>query len=80
MNVLIRILGSQEEHLCDDGIGYHVINLRSEENDAVLQQAGIDVISALAAVALFYYHRDITHVENLLELAIRMCSFLLLPY
>ncbi|MNN56719.1 hypothetical protein D3C81_1716660 [compost metagenome] len=75
MNVLVRIFGSQEQHLCDDRIGYHVINLRSKENDAVLQQAGIDVISALAAVALFYYHRNITHVENLLELVLRMCSF-----
>ena len=60
-DVLVRILGFQEQHLRDHEIGDRVVNRRADEDDAVLQQAREDVVRALTAVRLFDDHRDELH-------------------
>src|SRR5690606_5446692 len=67
VDVLLRIVGRQEQELGDDGIGHLVGDGRSQENDAVEQQAGVDVVRALPAVRLFDDHRDVVHGGPLLE-------------
>ena len=43
-----------------------IVNRRADENDVVLQQPGIDVVSAFAAVRLFDDHRELKlwHAET----------------
>ncbi len=48
----------QEQQLGDDGVGHLVVDLRAEEDDAVLQQAAVDVHRPLFAAAL------LDHVGN----------------
>ena len=58
MNVLFRLRHLEEQQLGDDQVGDHVIHGRAEENNAIHQQARIDVISAFAASGLLDYHWD----------------------
>ena len=53
MDVFLRVLHLQEEHLSDDGVCDAVINACSDENDAVLEQSGVDVKSALSSAVRF---------------------------
>ena len=66
MNVLLRIRHLQKEQLCDDDIGNRVVHWHAEEDDAVHQQARINIVTALAAPGLFDDHRDeeIVHTLN----------------
>ena len=58
MHLFFRVGHLQEQQLRDDEIGDHVIDRRAEEDDAVNEQAGVDVIAALAATGLFHHHGD----------------------
>ncbi len=58
VNVLVRVVGLQEQELGDHRIGDDIVNGRAEEDDAVLQEPGINIIGPLAAACLFNYHRD----------------------
>src|SRR6185437_4449841 len=58
MNVLVRVLGFQEQHLRDDKVGRRLVDGPDQEYDAFLQQARVDVVRALAASALLDHHRD----------------------
>src|SRR5438874_7551034 len=57
-HVLVRVLGLEVEELRDDQVGDLVVDGCSEEADALVQQARIDVERALAARGLLDHHRD----------------------
>ena len=52
VDVGLGIFRLQEEQLGDDGVGHFVVDLRAEKDDAVFQQAAVDVHRPLFAAAL----------------------------
>src|SRR4051812_23676791 len=56
--VLVGILGLQMQELRDDQVRDLVVDGRSEEDDPLVEQAGVDVERALAARGLLDHHRD----------------------
>ena len=50
VDVLVGVLGLQEEHLGADQVGDGVVDRRAQEDDPLLQQARVQVVGALAAV------------------------------
>ena len=62
MDVGLGVFRLQEQQLGDDGIGHVVVDLRAEEDDAVLQQAAVDVHRPLFAAALLDHKGDQGHV------------------
>src|SRR5215216_2253269 len=56
-NLLLRVLGLEEEQLRDDERGRVVLDRPGEEDDALAQEPRIDVERALAAVRLLDHHR-----------------------
>ena len=38
IDVFLRVLSLQEQQLCDDEVGEHIVDRRPEENDAILQE------------------------------------------
>jgi len=52
-DVFLRVFHLEEKQLGDDGVRHGVIDCRSDENDAILQEAGVDVVGAFAAACLF---------------------------
>ena len=58
VDVLLRVLGLEEEELGDDQVGDHVVDRRPDEDDVVLEQARVDVVGPLAAGRLLHDHRD----------------------
>jgi hypothetical protein len=56
-DVLVGILALQEQHLGDDQVGHLVVDRTDEENHALLEQARVNIVRALAAAALLNYHR-----------------------
>src|SRR5467141_3465160 len=61
IDLLVRILALQEQHLRDHHVRHVVVDGRAEEHDAVLEQPRVDVVRALAAVCLLHHerHRDV---------------------
>ena len=55
-DLFLRVLRFQKQELRRDQRGYLVFDRAGDEDDALLQQARIDVIGALAAVGLFDHH------------------------
>ena len=51
-DLLLRVLRLQEEELRDDRVGRVVRHLAAEHDDAVLQEARVDVVGAFAARGL----------------------------
>jgi len=72
VDVLVRVLGLEEQHLRDDQVGGRVVDRPDDEDDAFLEQARVDVVRAFAASALLDHHRDeaqaprLFHVRHLL--------------
>src|SRR5204863_3837893 len=56
--VLVWVLRLEVEELGDDQVGDLVVDGGSEEDDALVQQARVDVERALAARGLLDHHRD----------------------
>ena len=52
-DVLLGILALEMQQLRDDQVGRHRVDLLAQEDDAVVEQTGIDVVAALAAGRLF---------------------------
>ena len=48
-DVLVRIGGLQVQKLGHHGVGHVVVDLLAQEDDAVVEQAAVDVVAALAA-------------------------------
>src|SRR3546814_8535602 len=51
-DVLLGVLGLEEQHLRDDDVGDVVVDAADQEDHPLLQQARIDVVRALAAAGL----------------------------
>src|SRR5579862_5776893 len=52
LDVLVRVLGLEMDHLRDGEVRDHVVDRRAEKDDALVQQARVDVEEALAARGL----------------------------
>jgi hypothetical protein len=61
LDVLVGVLGLQEQHLRDGQVGHRVINRRADEDDVVLQEARKNVVGALAPIGLLDDHWDKLH-------------------
>src|SRR5213594_5151931 len=61
LDVLVGILGLQEEHLGDDQVGDLVLDVGREEDDPLLEEPGEDVVRPLPARGLFDHHRNQSH-------------------
>ena len=48
-NVFFRAFRFEEQHLRHDQVGHVIFHLAGQENDALFQQAGIDVVRTLPA-------------------------------
>jgi hypothetical protein len=63
-NVLVGVLGFEEQQLRDDQVGDFVVDPSAEEDHAVLEKARVDVIRAFAATAFFDDHgNEAAHVD-----------------
>ena len=62
-DVLVRIFRFQKQHLRDDEIGDRVVDRRADEDDAVLEEPGEDIVRPLAAVGLFDDHGNELHAR-----------------
>jgi hypothetical protein len=60
MNVLLRIVHLKEEQLGDDNVRHVVVHGRSQEDDAIDKEPGVDVVSAFAASRLLHDNRSVT--------------------
>jgi len=61
MNVLVRILGFQEQQLRHRQIGHVILDLTDDEDHALLEQTRVDVEGALATRGLLHHHRHQLH-------------------
>src|SRR5213596_772427 len=55
VDVLLRILGLEEEELGDDQVGEVVADRGAQDHDPVAQQARVDVVGPLPAAGLLYH-------------------------
>ena len=58
LDVLLGVLGLEEEHLGDDQVGHLVVDLLAQEDDALAQQLRVDVEGPVAPVALLDHGGD----------------------
>ncbi len=56
-HVLVRILGFEEQQLGADQARHVVVHRADNEDDPLLQQAGVDIECPLAAIGLLDHHR-----------------------
>ncbi len=61
LNILLRVLAGEEEHLRHDEVGDHVVDGRAQKDDIVAQQTGVDVVGALAPTRLLDHHGNQCH-------------------
>ena len=61
MDVGLGVLMRQDQHLGDDQVGDGVIDRRAQDDDAVLEQAGIDIHRPLFTTAPFDHDRNQWH-------------------
>ena len=52
LNILVRVLGFQVQKLCYNQTGSGIIDLFGQENNAVVQQTGKNIIASLATTGL----------------------------
>ena len=67
MNVFLRVLGFQKDHLGNDQARYHIVDCRADENDPLFEQPGKNIEGALTAACLFDNHRN--------ELVVKVVGF-----
>src|SRR5690606_34191635 len=53
VDVALGVIVGQIQQLRDDEVGYFIVNRPAQKDDAVVEQAGVDVIGPLAAAGLF---------------------------
>lgn len=58
VDVGFGVFGFQKQQLGDDEVGDVVLDLSCEEEDALLEEAAVDIVGAFAAGGLLDYHRD----------------------
>jgi ferredoxin len=79
VDVLVRILGLQEQQLRDDQVGHVVLDRTHEEDHPLLEQARVDVVGAFAAGSLLDHHRHeaeslCIHCHFQLFLSVVLCA------
>ena len=67
MNVFLRVLGLQKNHLGNDQARHHVIDCRADEDDPLFKQTGKNIEGTFAAARLFNNHRN--------ELVVKVVGF-----
>ena len=60
-DIPVGILGLQKEHLSDHEIGQRIVDRLADEDDAVLEQARVNVVGALAPARLLDDHWNQRH-------------------
>jgi hypothetical protein len=63
MDVLVGVIGLEEQQLRDHDVRDVVVDPAPQEDDSVAQQPRIDVERALTALILFDHHRDQGHAS-----------------
>ena len=58
VDVLLAVFHLQKEQLRDDQVRDVIVDRRADKNDAVLEQARINIVAALAAAGLLDHHRN----------------------
>jgi hypothetical protein len=58
VDVLVRVLGFQEQELGHHQVGHLVLDRADQEDHAFLEQARVDVVGALATGGLLDHHGD----------------------
>src|SRR5579859_193000 len=56
LDVALGIFSLQEEHLSGGQVGDMIVNRCADKDDVLFEEAGVDVVSALAAAGLFNHH------------------------
>src|SRR5690606_33508183 len=56
-DILLRVLGLEEEQLGDDKVGNGVVDRPPDEDDPLFEQARVDVVRPLTPVGLLNDHR-----------------------
>ena len=64
MDILVRIFCFQEKELGNDAVGNGIIDGAAEEDDAVFQEAGINIIAPFTLRRLFDDNRYIHICQN----------------
>src|ERR1051325_8287159 len=64
MNVLFGIAHLKKKELGNDNVGHHVIDRGAEKNNAVHEQARVNVVAPLAAPRLFDHMRNQEILHN----------------
>jgi hypothetical protein len=64
VDVLVRILGFEEQELGDDQVGHVVFDLADAEDDPLFQQPRIDIVGTLAACGLLDNDGHQTQIIN----------------
>ena len=57
-NIFLRVFGGKEEHLRDDKVCNLIVNRAAEEDNALLEEARVNIICPLAHRALLDNHRN----------------------
>jgi hypothetical protein len=57
LDLAVRIVLSNIQELGNDEVGDHVVDVRAQEHDAVLQEQREDVVAALTSAGLLDHHR-----------------------
>ncbi|MNC52087.1 hypothetical protein D3C75_1014120 [compost metagenome] len=56
MDILVRVLGLEEQHLGHHQVGHVVLDLADQKDHPLLEQARVDVVGTLAARRLLDHH------------------------
>ena len=56
IDILLRVLPLQIEHLGHHQAGGGIVHILAKDDNAVIEQAGEDVVGALSPVCLLHYH------------------------
>ncbi|MPN04432.1 hypothetical protein SDC9_151670 [bioreactor metagenome] len=67
VDILIGVVALQKEHLRNDAVGDVVVNRPADEDDAIFEQAAVDIVAALAVTGLLNDHWDEIHACSLLR-------------
>src|SRR6185437_2410115 len=61
LQILLRVLAGEKEHLRDHQVRDLIVDRRSQENDVVTQQTAVNVVGAFAPARLLDNHRYKCH-------------------
>jgi hypothetical protein len=67
MNVLVRVLGFEEQQLRDNEVRHVILDRADDKDHALLEEAGVDIIGTLAAGSLLHDHGNQADVTDILR-------------